>query len=124
MSAQNDRTFALGIRTREVEVVGRPVNLRVVLDHDSVLNDGDARRGDLRIAVELCGREENIISLPVSGGRAGVDKRRRLSVNGAAGAVGIVVDFKRVEDLDFVCAEERENATQDGVGTLRTFPLS
>ncbi len=106
MTAQLNRTLALRIRAGKIEVVGGAVDLGVVLDHDSVLNDRDARSGDLRVAVEFGGREVDVVRLPITGRRTSVYERRRLAVDRTASAVGIVVDLEGVKYLDLVSAEQ------------------
>ena len=106
MTAQDDRSFSFRIRAGKIKMIGRSVNLRVVLDHYAVLDDGNARRRDLLVAVEFCGRKEDIVRLPISSGRASVHEGRGLAVYRAASAVGIVVDFERVKNLDFIRSEK------------------
>ena len=87
----------------------RAVNLLVVLHQHAVLQNRNARIRDAFAGfVEFRRGEENIVRLPVAGRNASVDERRRLTVNRTAGTVRVVVDFVRVENLDFVGALEND----------------
>ena len=80
------------------------VDLLVVLHHDSILNDGNSRGRDLRVAVEFCRREKYVVRLPISCWRTRVNERRRLAVDGTAGAVGIIINLEGIENLDLIRA--------------------
>ena len=84
----------------------RAVDFRIILDHDPVLNDGNSRGRYLFIAVKFSRGKKDVVSLPVSGGSAGVDERRGLTVNGAASSVRVIIDFKGVKNLNFVSAKK------------------
>ena len=82
----------------------RAVDFRIILDHDPVLNDGNSRGRDLRVAVEFCRREKYVVRLPISCWRTRVNERRRLAVDGTAGAVGIIINLEGIENLDLIRA--------------------
>ena len=87
----------------------RTVDFRIVLDHDPVLNDCNSRGRYLFVAVKFRRGEKDVVGLPVSGGSTGVDERRGLSVNGSASPVGVIIDFKRIKNLNFVSAKKNES---------------
>lgn len=68
----------------QIEVASCPVDFLVVLNHDSILQDGYSRRLKKFIAVVFGRGKENIVSLPVTCRSARVHKRRSLTVDGTA----------------------------------------
>jgi len=70
-------------------MAGRAKNLLVVMNEKPIVKDGD-KRGLFELAVfENRGEKDDIKRLPLAGLSAGIDKRRRLAIDGGGLAIGI-----------------------------------
>lgn len=70
-------------------MAGRAKNLLVVMDEKPIVKDGD-KRGLFELAIlEGRGEKDNIKALPLARLSAGIDKRRRLAIDGGGLAIGI-----------------------------------
>ena len=99
----------------------------VILHQDAVPERGEVGRPDEFLALETRGREDDVVGLPLARLSRHVDQRRRLTVNGAGDAVGIDQAVVRLDDLQFVLAEEQDAAVapvhRSAVGLRGRGPL-
>ena len=70
-------------------VAGRAIDFLVMMDENTVVQDGDISRLFEPAGFEDGGEEDNIKRLPLAGPSAGIYHRRGLAVNGGGLAVGI-----------------------------------
>src|SRR5882724_6855204 len=102
-----------GMRTvrRAFEPASGAGQLDIVLDQHAVVQNGDARgREEFAGVVKSRSGVNDVIDLPLAGGKGGVHEWRILSIDGGGLAVHIGLAFKRVEDLDFITAKAKEDA--------------
>jgi len=89
-------------------VQGWPHDCGIVLDQHAVEERRDPSRFDDLTFLQLGGRENDIIYLPLAGLANGIHERRRLTVDSARHTVGVSGIIVGIEHLAFVAVHEKD----------------